>query len=142
MHPFQYNYGWPIISRASKLVTRSLYFHNVSFIYEIYCWAIWLHIQQVFYLFTWQYFSGTIYHLPSDLPAIDIIARYYQLHGYYFLGYEFILSEANLSYEAKPSATNLPNLNMSPCNDFITYFFVDKMHIFTRLSLPVRIRAQ
>ena len=58
-----------------------------------------------------------------------------------FLGYEFILSEANLSYEAKPSAINLPNLNinsypknMSPCNDFITYFFVDEMDIFTRLS--------
>ena len=52
-----------------------------------------------------------------------------------FLGYEFILSEANLSYEAKPSAINLPNLNinsypknMSPCNDFITYFFVDKIN--------------
>ena len=62
-----------------------------------------------------------------------------------FLGYDFILSEANLSYEAKPSAINLPNLNinsypknMSPCNDFITYFFVDKMNIFTRLSLPIR----
>ena len=58
-----------------------------------------------------------------------------------FLGYEFILSEANLLYEAKPSAINLPNLNinsypknMSPCNDFITYFFVDEMDIFTRLS--------
>ena len=62
-----------------------------------------------------------------------------------FLGYEFILSEANLSYEAKPSAINLPNLNinsypknMSPCNDFITYFCVDKMNIFTRLWLPMR----
>ena len=51
------------------------------------------------------------------------------------------MSEANLSYEAKPSAINLPNLNinsypknMSPCNDFITYFFVDEMDIFTRLS--------
>ena len=62
-----------------------------------------------------------------------------------FLGYEFILGEANLSYEAKPSAINLPNpninsypKNMSPCNDFITYFFVDKMHIFMRLLLPVR----
>ena len=57
------------------------------------------------------------------------------------MGYDFILSEANLSYEAKPSAINLPNLNinsypknMSPCNDFITYFFVDEMDIFTRRS--------
>ena len=29
---------------------------------------------------------------------------------------------------------------MSPCNDFITYFFVDKINIFTRLSLPIRQR--
>ena len=45
-------------------------------------------------------------------------------------------------HEAKPSAINLTNLNiksypknMSPCYDFITYFSVDKMQIFERLSL-------
>ena len=73
-------------------------------------------------------------------------ARYYwSVTWLLFLGYEFILSEANLSYEAKPSAINLPNLNinsypknMSPCNDFITYFCVDKMNIFTHLSLYTR----
>ena len=89
--------------------------------------------------------------MPKTVTRSDVTVRtknlrsYYQLHGYFFLGYEFILSEANLSYEAKPSAINLPNLNinsypknMSPCNDFITYFFVDEMDIFTRLSLPMR----
>ena len=62
------------------------------------------------------------------------------------MGYDFLLSEANLLYEAKPSAINLPNLNiksypknMSPCNDFITYFGVDKMKIlFKNLSLLTR----
>ena len=33
---------------------------------------------------------------------------------------------------------NLYPKNMSPCNDFITYFFVDKINIITRLSLPIR----
>ena len=76
-------------------------------------------------------------HGPDILICIEILPVTWLL----FLGYEFILSEANLSYEAKPSAINLPNLNinsypknMSPCNDFITYFFVDEMDIFTRLS--------
>ena len=75
--------------------------------------------------------------------------KYYQLHGprLLFLGHEFILSEANLPYEAKPSSINLPNLNinsyprnMSPCNDFITYFCWQNENIYASIAThPIRL---
>ena len=54
-----------------------------------------------------------------------------------FLGYDFILSEANLSYEAKPSAI------ICRSDDFITYFLLAKSKTFTsnctlRATHPIR----